>query len=200
MNNATSSDNPYRSPRVTAMPPASPYVLKRRQALWEVRLALIALMIPALLNFVCFFFVEAPQRFVHGTFFLFGTLFLLVIVVDTFLLVVLNLFVWFFGLWTLERIAIVLHWFTRCSREEWLGCLHQSIIERLSIAARIGALIWLAWLGLFYFTPAPVIIIHNVASIFAWGVAAWVVLPLLLKWWRLRDSGIHTPNADLKSQ
>jgi len=184
MTHDTSNHNPYRSPVAAPAPPANSYQTARRKALWQVRLALVVLMVPAVANYLCFHFVRAPQRF-NGPVELHSPIMVIASGFNALLLGMLCVVVWFLALWLLERIATILKLLVRdASSDDWLRVLHNAINRRLLFAAMAGACVWLGWIGMFYYTDVHIIIIHNLAAALAWAAVAWIVLPLLLSWWR----------------
>ncbi len=185
-------DNPYSSPVATPAAALDETQQQRRKALWQVRLSLVILMLVGAGNFYCFYYVH-PVRATEPERLLRNPIIDIFAIINGFFLAVLFVAVWFSGLWLLERIALTIRLLSRgASRQLWLAALHRRINRCLAVSSLAGGAVWAAWIALFYLTPAPVLVIHNVAAVFAWGIVIWLLAPVFYRWWLLRNGQMKT--------
>ena len=93
-------------------------------------------------------------------------------------------FAWQYGPALIFAISDRLHaWFGRKSSPgEWREAIYRAA-RRMSYAARIGALVWLAWLYWFFYADAPGGFAVNAIFLAAGHLlGAWVYIPLIYDW------------------
>lgn len=172
------NSNPFQPPQIRDT--RTDIVLNARQkAQKQVRTALLILLVPGLYNFICFQFYLGSGPF-HDPFFSlsFGlNLVGILILVDI---------VWFFGLSSLEWISAgARRLLARTSHPtEWLNTLYQTL-DRISICAFLGAILWTIWVIGFYQLQLNFYTISIPIGIAAHLLAATLYLPLLYRWYKV---------------
>jgi hypothetical protein len=183
-------DNPYESPRVVDQAVDKPRAGHRAAAVKHVRDALCILAIPALWNYGCLFwgnFVGLPpsgQALAasaapgHGILAMAN----LVVLVASFLAG------WFLAMTILDWVALTIHfwWGGTTPARDWLQSMYHSLWT-LVWASRLGAICWIAWLLLFFYsTNFDRFWISFWMGTLGHLIGAWVYGTILLNWYRLR--------------
>jgi hypothetical protein len=133
-------------------------------------------------------FVHAPHRLPLGFIFSSGEMRLLFAAINFVGAVLTLLGTWYLGLMVFECAAVAAHHVAggRLSKDQWLATMYHEL-WRLPWAAALGAALWLAWCYLYFLDDHfPVWAINVVLGGLGHLVAAWVYLPVLLAWYRLR--------------
>lgn len=181
----TMNSNPFHPPQIRDA--RIDIVLDARQkAQRQVRAALLILLVPGLYNFICFQFFLGIGQF-HDPFFSlsFGLNLLGILILAD--------IVWFFGLSSLEGISARAHKFlARTSNPaEWLNSLYQTL-DRISILAFLGAILWTIWVIGFYQLQLNFYIISVPIGIAAHLLAAALYLPLFYRWYQISRTSSHS--------
>lgn len=175
------SSNPYLTPQ--SQDQAAPLSTQREQAQRRIRWALVALVIPTWCNWACIFLAGSQTFFSDMLMMVLGVMNL----VGLFLLFT---FLWLAGVYVLDAAAICLHMIFGgpVSREAWLETMYRALWP-INLAARIGALLWILWLYLFFFAGHPGGFALDVFfQLLAHALGAWVYGNVFLQWYRLRNS------------
>jgi hypothetical protein len=180
------SANPYESPRRAESAPPSLASTAESKARARFRWGVVALGFAAWSNYGCLFLSGRPPGVI-------ATLFVVLAVYNFVWLMALCAALWFAGFPLLKLVAGWLHalFGGRTTRQAWLDCFYRASWP-LSYAARLGALLWLVWLALFFYAGHPggraldavFIVLGNV-------LGAWVYGNILLQWVQLRGQAAH---------
>lgn len=163
------SINPYAPPSwpdVAGLPEAE----LRTLACQRFRLSHLILLVPAILNLVCFNWLQPPV-FVLG---------------NSLGFVAIGLFVWFLGFGTVDRVSSLLHGLVCGNRahQEWNRTLYLRLISLPGFVA-VGSLLWILWVVGFYLMGMSFYFISYLVGVPAHILAACFYIPLIMNWYRI---------------
>lgn len=172
------SDHPYEPPQQPFVPAATD-LPERRQAIGDVRKALVILLLPAVYNFLSFSRLPTDDRVT-------GSLMLVLRVLNAVGLCILLASIWWFGLSILELITSLVNSLTGQRRKlpEWKQELYK-VLRRMPQLAWAGAVLWVVWTIAFYQLDVDFYLISVPIGIAAHVLAAALYLPLFFAWYRL---------------
>jgi hypothetical protein len=170
--------NPYQSP--TALSEGDGDPATRSQAKRALRMALLVLLPPALLNYAAFDSLAIESSTLPGDVkLLYRTINLSAFAVG-------SIAIWIAGIGLLEGVAEAIRRAlgSRASREQWRGVLYQSMRSMVA-PATVGAVLWVAWVFGIYVLNVDFMTVSIAVAVPAHLLAALVYLPLLYRWWKL---------------
>lgn len=168
-----SAANPYKSPETETQREVSEL---EQAATWNFRLGILALAVPTYLNAACLLAgpkSRAPLEII-----------IILGVWNAMWITGLAVLLWYAGMPLLKWIA-GLFWTllgSPGSHEAWLDATYAGFAI-LPLAGRIAALLWLLWLGLFFYTSYPggpllTLLFH----VLGWTIGGWVLWTIGRHW------------------
>lgn len=164
-------ENPYQAPNAAPVATAAAVSSQRRRAMLHWRLGWGLLMLAATDNF-CQFSAQVGDP--------------VLVILNGLGFVILAGAVFCFGLFALERIAVLIRWLFsgQASQASWLDVLYRSL-KPVPWLAAIGTLIWGTWIACYYLMEIDFMVASVPAAIAGHLVAACFYLPLFYRWYRL---------------
>lgn len=166
-------------------------MLLRKAASKQIRIALVILLFPAILNYYAFneyYILNALSGNVRPP--ILALLFL-----NLFGIFFLATTIWFLGLNFLEILSSAIYWLTRTRVpiELWMSKLHVSL-KRASVAAFFGAILWFVWTIGYYFLGIGFQAISIPIGVLSHILAAVLYVPLFIRWYLIRRDDILDVN------
>ena len=182
------NSNPYQSPHIDESSLQDGSSDQRSNALFLVRWTIVMLLIPGAWNFYCFHFVRATHRLIFNDgYIIHPNVQWLFACVNFVLSAGLIAFVWFAGLKTLDCVGVVAHhlFAEEMPQQQWLASMYDSLWP-LKWIAPVGAVSWMLWLYLYFYTNFQVIVINLALGGFGHILALLVYGNIFYRWYRLR--------------